>query len=240
MKKFLFIHSVKGKLSSLLFIIMFLLSISSCAAFGESSFTSAAISFLNNTNLSIPDEARNILLSCISSDKTSTGWVIESNSVIYALEVDAIPRAKVSTSQNSINKAAMRRSLTRATLRLAVYLDNGKLNRKYFSHKEAADYALLMSYSGRIKGGIQSYSRESGTYAVSLVWVNREALQNTGQTQTQDQRQYEAQILNDYSRYLYKQAHDLFKSGNFAEALKTFHQIHYMSWANTSAYLGAS
>lgn len=204
-------------------------------AFG-SSYSRAAISFLEESHLSISDEAKKVLISCVSNDRNSTGWTaeIKSEDTVYAVETLSIPKAQVKSVQNSNNDSAMRRSLSRATLRLAVFLDNGKLDRKRFSNHNAANYALLMSYRGRIKGGIQSFSKAIGDYAVSLVWVKRENVKadNTAKSETQ--------LADDYCKYLYKTATDLFNAGKYDEALQTFHQIHYMSWANTSAYLGAS
>ena len=205
------------------------------AAFGNS-FDTAAISFLKESHLSISDETKNILISAISNDRNSTGWTVEikSEDTVYAVEVLTIPTAKIKSNQNSNNQAAVRRSLSRATLRLALYLDNGKLNRKRFSNENAANYALLMSYSGKIKGGLQSFSRAIENYAVSLVWVKRSAVKEDGNIKS------EKQLTEDYCKYLYKTANDLFSAKKFDEALKTFHQIHYMAWANIDAYLGAS
>ena len=76
------------------------------------------------------------------------------------------------------NNSAMRRSLTIAALRLAVYLDDGRLDRKHFSNYDAANYALLRSYRGKIKGGIQSFSRTIGYSAISLVRVRHMDLKN--------------------------------------------------------------
>ena len=92
-------------------------------AFGNS-FDSAAISFLEESHLSISDEARNILISCVSNDRNATGWTaeIKSEDTVYALEVLAIPTAKIKSNQNSNNQAALRRSLSRATLRLPCIL----------------------------------------------------------------------------------------------------------------------
>ena len=129
---------------------------------------------------------------------------------------------------------ALRRSLSRATLRLALYLDNGKLNRERFSNENAANYALLMSYSGKIKGGLQSFSKAIDNRAVSLVWVRRDNVKDSNSAQS------ETQLTEDYCKYLYKTANDLFNEKKFDEALKTFHQIHYMAWANIDAYLGTS
>lgn len=195
---------------------------------------SAAISFLQESHLSLPEETRNILLSCVSNDRNATGWTAEvkSEDTVYALEVMAIPTAKIKSNQNSNNQAAMRRSLSRATLRLALYLDNGRLNRERFDNENAANYALLMSYRGKIKGGIQSFSRVLDNCAVSLVWVRRGAVKEDIDTQS------ERQLTDDYCKYLYKTANDLFNAKKFDEALKTFHQIHYMAWANIDSYIG--
>ncbi len=78
-------------------------------AFGNS-FDLAAISFLEEAHLSISDEARNILISCVSNDRTATGWTreIKSEDTVYALEVLAIPTAKIKSNQNSNNQAALR------------------------------------------------------------------------------------------------------------------------------------
>ena len=184
-------------------------------SFGNS-FDFAAVSFLQESHLTISDETKNILISCISNDKNSKGWAVEvkSDDTIYALEVLEIPTAKIKSNQKSNNNAAVKRSLSRATLRLALYLDNGKLNRKRFPNDEAANYALLMSYRGKIKGGVQSFSRAIGDdYAVSLVWVNRSALkEDTG-------GQSENQLNDDYCKYLYKTANDLFQAKKSGQSM---------------------
>ena len=220
-----------GCLSLTLFV--FIASVS--AALGNSS-DSAAISFLQESHLSLSEGTRNILLSCVSNDRNATGWTaeVESEDTVYALEVMAIPTAKIKSNQNSNNQSAMRRSLSRATLRLALYLDNGKLNRERFANENAANYALLMSYRGKIKGGIQSFSRALDNRAISLVWVKRDNVKDNNQAQS------ERQLTEDYCKYLYKTANDLFNAKKFDEALKTFHQIHYMAWANIDSYIGAS
>ena len=128
----------------------------------------------------------------------------------------------------------MRRSLTIAALRLAVYLDDGRLDRKYFSNYEAANYALLMSYRGKIKGGIQSFSRTIGYSAISLVWVKRRDIKSDNTEKDENQ------FSNDYCKYLYKTAADLFNSGKYDEALQALHQIHYMTWSDINAYLEAA
>ena len=214
----------------------FLLIAFTGVAFGNS-FDSAAISFLEESHLSISDEAKIVLISCISNDRNASGWIVEikSEDTIYAVEAMMIPTPKIKSNQNSNNQATARRSLSKATLRLALYLDNGKLNRKRFSNENAANYALLMSYRGKIKGGIQSYSRAvDNKYAVSLVWVKRSTIKKDSEAKS------ETQLTDDYCKYLYKTANDLFHAKKFDEALKTFHQIYYMAWANVDAYLGAS
>ena len=204
-------------------------------AFGNS-FDESAVSFIEESHLSISNEAKNILISCVSNDRSATGWTaeIKSEDTVYAIEVLAIPTAKIKSNQNSNNQAALRRSLSRATLRLALYLDNGKLNRERFSNENAANYALLMSYSGKIKGGLQSFSKAIDNRAVSLVWVRRSAVKEDSDAKS------ETRLNDDYCKYLYKTANDLFNAKKFDEALKTFHQIHYMAWANIDAYLGTS
>ena len=226
--------SLRGRLSFLGLAPFFLLSTVG-VVFG-SSFDIAAVSFLEGSHLSISDEAKNALLLCISNDRKATGWTTEvkSDDTVYSMEVISIPRAQIKSAQSSNNNSAMRRSLSRATLRLAIYLDNGKLDRKRFPNYDAANYALLISYQGRIKGGIQSFSRAIGHHAISLVWVRRKDI-NTEKTV-----KFENQLSDDYCKYLYKTAIDLFNSGKYDEALRTFHQIHYMAWSNVKAYLGAA
>lgn len=213
----------------------FLLIAFASAAFGNSSYN-AAISFLEESHHSLSDVSKRALLSCASNDRNSTGWTAEilSEDTVYAVETVPILKAQTKSAQNSNKNSAMRRSLSRATLHLAVFLDNGKLDRKRFSNYDAANYALLMSYKDRIKGGIQSFSRAVGDYAVSLVWAKRENI-TAGNT-----AKYESHLTDDYCKYLYKTAADLFSAGKYDKALQTFHQIHYMSWANTGAYIGAS
>lgn len=205
------------------------------ATFGNSSYN-AAISFLEESHHSLSDEAKRVLLSCVSNDRNSTGWTAEISpeDTVYAVETVPISKAHTKSAQNSNKNSAMRRSLSRATLRLAIYLDNGKLDRKRFSNYDAANYALLMSYRGRIKGGIQSFSRAVGDYAVSLVWTKRENITAGNTTKS------ETQLTDDYCKYLYKTAADLCSAGKYDKALQAFHQIHYMSWANTGAYIGVS
>ena len=229
------LFSSKVRLSILSLASLFFIAFTG-ASFGNS-FDVAAISFLEESHLSISDEAKNILLSCVSNDRNSTGWTVEikSDDTIYSLEVIKIPAAKIKSKQNSNNDAAKDRALSRALVRLAVYLDNGKLNRQNFPNDDAANYALLMSYRGKVKGGIQSFSRAMGNnFAVSLVWGKGAVLKKNAASQPKNQ------LNDDYCKYLYKTANDLFHKKDFNGALKTFHQIHYRAWADVSAYLGAS
>ena len=231
--KNIFLFSKRGL--SFLSLALFILFAPVNLAFGKS-FDTAAVSFLEEAHLSISDTAKNTLISCVSNDRNTTSWTaeIKSEDTVYALEVMAIPTAKIKSNQNSNNQAALRRSLSKATLRLAVYLDNGKLNRERFANENAANYALLMSYRGKIKGGIQSFSKAIDNYAVSLAWVKRDNVNDSNNAQS------ETQLTEDYCKYLYKTANDLFNAKKFDEALKTFHQIHYMAWANIDSYIGAS
>ena len=226
--------SLRGRLGFLGLAPFFLLSLVNIV--WGSSFDVAAVSFLEESHLSISDEARSALLLCISNDRQATGWTVEveSDDTVYSMEVISIPRAQIRLAQKSNNNSAMRRSLSRATLRLAVYLDNGRLDRKRFSNYDAANYALLMSYRGRIKGGIQSFSRAIGYSAISLVWVRRTDIK------TDYAIKAETQLSNYYCKYLYKTATDLFNSGKYDEALRALHQIHYMAWSDINAYLGAA
>ena len=100
-------------------------------AFGNSHYD-AVISFLEGSHISISQEAKRILISCVSRDQNSTGWTAEimSENTVYAVETVPIQSAQTKSAQNSNNNSAMRRSLSRATLRLALYLDNGRLDRK--------------------------------------------------------------------------------------------------------------
>ena len=77
---------------------------------------------------------------------------------------------------------------------------------------------------------LQSSANIVGRIVVGLAWVGLES----------DEPLPEKQITENYCKYLYKRAQNFFNKGDYVQALETFKQIHFMSWANVKAYLGAS
>ena len=191
----------------------------------------AALAFLEDM-ASLSEEARQALVRCVSDAPEETAWAAESGGTVYALAVVPVQRSKNSLAQSQMKNSAQKRAQLRAATKLAIILDNGKLNREYFSDPDAADYALRVSWQGHVKGGIQSHSRIIEGVAVALAWAERSKLKPEPLSK--------ARLTEDYSKFLYDRAQELFKAGKFAEALETFHQIHYMAWANVKAYLGAA
>ena len=192
----------------------------------------AALSFLAQVPLS--EEVKMRLASCVSGDRRASEWTVEIGEAVYSLCAIPLPQnsGKSAFVQNSLRQDALNRAQLRALTRLALRLDGGRLDRKRFPNAEAADYALSVSYRGRLKGGLQSITRAIGDAVVGLVWVNRASLPAEPIP--------EGQITEGYCAFLYRRAQGLFNAGNFPEALAAFHQIHYMAWANAGAYLGAS
>ena len=192
----------------------------------------AALSFL--TQVPLAEEVRGALASCVSEDRRASEWTVKLGEVVYALCAIPLPQSagKSAFVQNSLKQDALNRAQLRALTRLALVLDAGRLDRGRFPNAEAADYALSVAYRGRIKGGLQSFSRVVGDVAASLAWVDRASL--SGEPIP------ERQLTDGYCAFLYRRAQGLFNAGKFPEALEAFHQIHYMAWANAGAYLGAS
>ena len=178
----------------------------------------------------IPDEGKNFFLK--NSGKNS--WVSESEDNIYSFCSLKIPKIK---DGNNFAKSSMERNFTKraelqATVLIAERLDKGKLNRKLFADKDAAEYTLRTLYEEKIKGGFQSVSGVFDDYALSFVWIEK----NKNLTEPLSDKE----LTETYCSYLYNRAQYFFRNKDFENALKTFHQIHYMAWANIDAYLDTS
>ena len=198
---------------------------------GTAKSHTAALAFLEDM-ASLSDSTRQTLAQCVSDAPEAAAWAAESEETVYALAIVPVQRSKNSLAQSQMKNSAQKRAQLRAVTKLAVVLDNGKLNREYFSDPDAADYALRASWQGHVKGGIQSHSRIMDGVAVALAWAERSKLKAEPLSKTR--------LTEDYSKFLYDRAQKFFNEGKFAEALETFHQIHYMAWANVNAYLGAA
>ncbi len=187
-----------------------------------------ALSFIGGA--SIPEGARKILIDSISKNPENFNFIVESEGFIYSLKILQIPRIKSGNkfAQNSISSNYARIAELQATTELTKYLDKGRLDRKIFTNSDAADYALRVFYSSKIK--IQSQTSIIDDSALSLVFT---AKNNAPELS-------EHEIMNNYCKYLYEQAQKFFSKKDFVNALEILHQIHYMSWADISAYLGAS
>ena len=187
-----------------------------------------ALSFIGGA--SIPEGARKILIDSISKNPENFNFIVESEGFIYSLKILQIPRIKSNNkfAQNSISSNYARIAELQATTELTKYLDKGRLDRKIFTNSDAADYALRVFYSSKIK--IQSQTSIIDDSALSLVFT---AKNNAPELS-------EHEIMNNYCKYLYEQAQKFFSKKDFVNALEILHQIHYMSWADISAYLGAS
>ena len=187
-----------------------------------------ALSFIGGA--SIPEGARKILIDSISKNPENFNFIVESEGFIYSLKILQIPRIKSGNkfAQNSISSNYARIAELQATTELTKYLDKGRLDRKIFNNSEAADYAIRVFYSQKIR--IQSLTSIIDDSALSLVFT---AKNNAPELS-------EHEIMNNYCKYLYEQAQKFFSKKDFVNALEILHQIHYMSWADISAYLGAS
>ena len=187
-----------------------------------------ALSFIGGA--SIPEGARKILIDSIMENPENFNFIVESEGFIYSLKILQIPRIKSGNkfAQNSISSNYARIAELQATTELTKYLDKGRLNRKIFNNSEAADYAIRVFYSQKIR--IQSLTSIIDDSALSLVFT---AKNNAPELS-------EHEIMNNYCKYLYEQAQKFFSKKDFVNALEILHQIHYMSWADISAYLGAS
>ena len=190
-----------------------------------------ALAFLEDM-ASLSDEARQALIQCVSDDPRAAAWAAESEGTVYALAVVPMQRSKNSLAQSQMKNSAQKRAQLRAATRLAVYLDNGRLNREYFSDPDAADYALRVSWQGHVKGGFQSHSRIVDGAAAALAWAERSNLRAEPLSK--------ARLMEDYSKSLYNRAQELFNAGKFEDALAVFHQIRYRDWAKVKPYLAAS
>ena len=187
-----------------------------------------ALSFIGGA--SIPEGAREILIDSIMENPENFNFIVESEGFIYSLKILQIPRIKSNNkfAQNSISSNYAKIAELQATTELAKYLDKGRLDRKIFNNSEAADYAIRVFYSQKIR--IQSLTSIIDDSALSLVFT---AKNNAPELS-------EHEIMNNYCKYLYEQAQKFFSKKDFVNALEILHQIHYMSWADISAYLGAS
>lgn len=188
-----------------------------------------ALSFIGGAV--IPESARKILIDSITKNPDNSNFIVESEGFIYSLKILQIPRLKSNNkfAQNALSSNYAKIAELQAVNELAKYLDKGRLDRKIFTNSDAADYALRVFYSSKIK--IQSQTSIIDHSALSLVFTGKNNVPDSISKQ---------EITNNYCKYLYEQAQNFFRKKDFVNALETLHQIHYMSWADISAYLGAS
>ena len=189
-----------------------------------------ALSFIGSAL--IPDDAKKILSDSINNSPENFNFIAETEEFIYSLKILQIPKLKSGNkfAQNSLSSNYAKIAQLQATNELAKYLDKGRLDRKFFNDPDAADYALRVFYSQKIK--IQSQTSIIDNIALGLVWTAKNNAVNDSLS--------EHEIIDNYCKFLYDRAQKFFRNKDFANALKTLHQIHYMSWADISAYLGAS
>ena len=123
----------------------------------SSVFSDSAISYVKDSLLE--QDAKEAIVATISNDLDAKSWITKFNSVICSLSTLNVPETK--NQKVVVIKTLERDTIKRASLvaqnNLALYLDNGRLDRKIFTDKEAADYALRVSYMAKIKG-LQSFS----------------------------------------------------------------------------------
>ena len=226
MKKFIF-----GQFSAF----TFLLVIAFAGAAQCYSFSDAAVSYVEDAL--ITDEAKTAITGVISNDVEADEWLTVSDNVLYSLCVKRVPDIKNRKPAviKTIERDSMRLAVMRAETNIALYLDKGRLNRKVYSDKEAADFALRTSYLAGLKG-VQSSANIINKQAVGLVSVSLKDnnIEHIGKSLSGKV------ITENYCSYLYKKAHNFFNKGDYGKALETFRQIHFMAWANVNAYLGAS
>ena len=77
-----------------------------------------ALSFVEGAQL--PDEARKILLECISKDSKKSEWLAESQTSIYSLQAIQVPKVKGGNNfaQNTTEKNSMKRAELKAIISL--------------------------------------------------------------------------------------------------------------------------
>ncbi len=199
----------------------------------SSVFSDSAISYVKDSLLE--QDVKKAVIATISNDLDAKSWVTKFNSVIYslcALNIPEIKNQKV-VAKKTLERDTMKRASLVAQNNLALYLDNGRLDRKIFTDKEAADYALRISYLAKIKG-LQSSANIVERIAVGLAWVGVESISDINEPLP------EKQVTDNYCDYLYRRAQNFFNKDDYVQALETFKKIHFMSWANVKAYLGAS
>ena len=196
-----------------------------------SNASNVAISYVRNAL--IQNNAKKALIEVISDDTDANSWITQDNNVIYSLCTLNVPesRNKKTIVIKNLERNTMKRAILKAETNIALYLDNGKLNRQIFKDQEAADYALRSSYSAKILGGLQSSANVIDKIAIALVYAPVNRSENIISNQL---------ITENYCTYLYEKAQNSFSKGNYDLALETFRQIHYLDWANVKAYLGAS
>lgn len=198
-------------------------------------FSNAAVSYVKDAL--ITEEAKRAITGVISNDSSANGWITVTDNVLYSLCVIRVPEVKNRKPAviKTIERDSMKVAVMRAETNIALYLDKGRLNRKIYADREAADFALRTSYSARLKG-VQTGANIINNQAVGLVSVSLDAnnLEHIAETLS------EKAITENYCSYLYRKAQNFFNKGDYGKALETFRQIHFMAWANVNAYLGAS
>lgn len=174
-----------------------------------------------------PYEVRDKFVQSVSRDLDASSWIVEHDGGVYSLSAVTVKKDKERYVQNSLNAAAIQLASMKSASNLAKYLDNGKTNVKIFENKNAVNHVLTSHYE--LNAGFSTANMIINGFAFSLVW-----------SQKINSPMSEKDFNKNYCEYLYEQAQDFFASGKFPDALRTFHQIHYMAWANIDSYLGAS
>lgn len=163
------------------------------------------------------------------------GWVASKTDGVYVLGVVPVPQDAEPELQISLDAEAQNRSSLKALTLLARHLTEGRLDRKKFEDEEATDYALGEYYRQALKGGVQSRSAVFGRTAYTLLWV--EAMVKS---RILAETLPEKSLTASYCEWLYRRGASLMEAGDCEGALRVFHKIHYLDWANVKAYLDAA
>ena len=164
----------------------------------SSVLSNVAVSYVENAL--IPIEAKNAILAVISNDKNANEWITVNDNIMYSLCVLCVPdsKSKKPAVIKAIERDIMKMALIKAETNIALYLDKGRLNRKVYTDKEAADFALRTSYSARVKG-VHTSANIIESIAVGLVSANLSDVHI-------DETLPEKTITENYCSYLYRKA----------------------------------
>lgn len=195
-------------------------------------------------NLNLDSSATGLLSCRISEAPDRTEWIVESDSDVYAVAVDAQTLDGIEADdpiRGRLELGAGRIALARAKQALFLYgagkgfQDRGYRNRESMANALIALDGMSTTTTGRLGAGLQSAVQTSGTIGVGAVWVDSDSIADFRRHLPDN-----AEFAPVYCAELYATARIRMKAGDWMTALDLFKEIHDLKWTNIEAYLDAA